>query len=25
VVGSSAKSGIYSMAEQYVHAKRSSW
>ena len=25
VAGSSAKSGIYSMAEQYVHAKRSSW
>ena len=25
VGGSSAKSGIYSMAEQYVHRKRSSW
>ena len=25
VAGSSAKSSIYSMAEQYVHAKRSSW
>ena len=25
VGGSSAKSGIYKMSEQYVHAKRSSW